>query len=260
MTQFTGYLAQYGAFPVLVDATGGPRFCHWGKETPRSRPPTEIVLHYSSGPPDISFDRVVIYLTKANPRHVSAHFVVGREGQVALICPLNVIAWHAGKWSRNCTSIGIECVHANDDGPYPDAQLEALVRLCAQLCELFGIDPATGIVGHRDIMPTVCPRGLDVDWVKTQVKGQLDDATARATREECKMARSYLKDLLNKDVRARTLDGALYGEGRVVAIYSQPICYIERPDGARFPWVASLCFEQKSEGMRGDAYGGASGL
>lgn len=165
---FTGYLAQYGAFPVLFDATGAPRFAHWG--TPRSRPPSEIVLHYTAGG---TFDANVIYLTKPNARHVSAHFVIGREGQVALICPLNVIAWHAGKWSRNRTSIGIENVHANDDTPYPEAQLEALVQLCAQLCELFGIDPAAGIVGHRDIVPTVCPRALDVAAVQMEVAREM---------------------------------------------------------------------------------------
>lgn len=168
MTQFTGYLAQYGAFPVLFDANGAPRFAHWG--TPRSRPPSEIVLHYTGGG---TFDANVIYLTKPNRRRVSAHFVIGREGQVALICPLNVIAWHAGKWSRNRTSIGIENVHATNDDPYPDAQLEALVRLCADLCGLFHIDPATGIVGHRDIVKTVCPRALDVAAVRAAVAWEM---------------------------------------------------------------------------------------
>ena len=181
MTQFTGYLAKYGAFPVLYDATAMPRFAHWRR--PRSYPPREIVLHYSSGPADITLDRVVWYLTKPNGRKVSAHFVVGKAGEVLLICPLSCVANHAGIRVRNYTSIGIENVHATNDDPYPQAQLDALVHLCAQLCELFHIDPMTGIVGHRDIVPTICPRALDVDWVKTRVRECLTQDSTTATRE-----------------------------------------------------------------------------
>ena len=154
---YSGYLAQYCPWPVLVGKDGAPRFAHWS--TPRSLPPSEIVLHYTGGG---TFDANAIYLTKPNRRQVSIHFLVGPAGEVVLLTPLNHIAWHAGRWSRNRTSVGIENVHANDDSAYPEAQLQALIYLCAQLCELFKIDPWASIVGHRDIVTTICPRALDV--------------------------------------------------------------------------------------------------
>jgi len=158
----TGLLANYRAWPVLFDSAGQPRYCWWGvKERPtvRTWAPSEIVLHYTAGG---TFDRDVWYITSRNARAISVHFVIGPAGEVLLLTPLNYVAWHAGSWAHNLRSIGIELCHANDDSPYPEAQLDATITLCAQLCSLFRIDPRTGIIGHRDIVTTLCPRGLDV--------------------------------------------------------------------------------------------------
>jgi N-acetyl-anhydromuramyl-L-alanine amidase AmpD len=157
-----GVLNAYRAWPVLFSADGNPRFCYWGvKERPtiRTWAPSEIVLHYTSGG---VFDRDVAYITSRNARAISVHFTVGPAGQVVLCTPLQYVAWHAGHWGHNKRSIGIELCHPNDDSAYPETQLDATITLCAELCSLFRIDPWTGIVGHRDIVTTLCPRGLDV--------------------------------------------------------------------------------------------------
>ena len=165
-----GYLANYRAWPVLFGRDGNPRFCHWGvKERPtvRTWAPTEIVLHYTEGG---VFDRDVAYITSKNGRAISVHFTIGAAGQVVLCTPLQYVAWHAGHWGHNLRSIGIELCHANDDSPYPDAQLGALITLCAELCSLYRIDPLEHIIGHRDIVPTLCPRALDVRYVAACVR------------------------------------------------------------------------------------------
>jgi len=165
-TEFTGYLSEYGSFPVLVDGQGQVRWAHWRYK--RSVKPSQIVVHYTAGG---TFDSIAIYLSKANEREVSIHFVIGRKGELAMICPLDWIAYHAGNWDHNVRSIGIELVHADDDSPYPEPQLEALTQLCRKLCALFDI-PITSIIGHRDIVQTICPRNLDLDMVRARVAGQ----------------------------------------------------------------------------------------
>ena len=158
---YAGYLKGYGPFPVLYDGKGMPLFAHW--KFPRHLPPSMIVLHYTGGG---TFDANAIYLTKPNSREVSIHFLVGRNGEIALLCPFTYIAYHAGKWSINRKAVGIECVGKGDS--YTKAQMDALVLLCARLCELFSIPPGL-IVGHRDIVPTICPRGMSVWSVRQRV-------------------------------------------------------------------------------------------
>jgi len=178
---YDGLLKQFCSWPVLFDSFGHPRFVYWGyhmRPTLRNWRPHEIVVHYSGGAQDITFDRTVWYLTKPNSAKVSAHFVIGKAGEVVMICPLDHVAWHAGKWPRNLDSFGIEVVHAGKINsrsipePYPQVQLDALITLCAQLCVLFRIPPIR-IIGHRDIITTVCPWGLDVDMVKARVSDRI---------------------------------------------------------------------------------------
>jgi len=166
------YLRNYRPFPVLFGRDGMPRFAHWRSRHPRHMPPREIVLHYTGGRKGVRFDALAWYLTRANPRRVSAHFLTGYEGEVAMLCPLNYATWHAGILARNYSSIGIENLHPYNDDLYPDAQIRALVTLCADLCGLFGIDPAH-IVGHKDIVPTICPRALNVGWVRGLVREEM---------------------------------------------------------------------------------------
>ena len=165
MALMTGTLASYAPFPVLVGNDGAIRWAHF--KTKRSSRPTEIVLHYTAGG---TFENNVYYLSKANERRVSAHLVVAEDGRHVLICPLDWTAWHAGNWDHNAASVGIELVHPDSDMPYPEPQLAATVELCKTLCQLFDIPP-NKIIGHKDIVPTVCPRGLDVATVRNRVAG-----------------------------------------------------------------------------------------
>ena len=88
---------------------------------------------------------------------VSAHFVLGKDGRVFQVVPLERRAWHAGisqldgETEVNDFSVGIELVNLNDGiDPYLDLQYEAVARLIFQLRQRYQI-PDDRIVSHRQI-------------------------------------------------------------------------------------------------------------
>ena len=123
-------------------------------------------------------------------RKVSAHLVVGRDGDVAQLLPFDTIGWHAGQstWGPrqrfNRYSLGIEIdnagqlrekvgrffshsgveyppdqvvqgVHRHHTQPtfwhvFPTAQIDLVERLCALLLATYPIDH---ILGHEEIAP-----------------------------------------------------------------------------------------------------------
>ena len=83
----------------------------------------------------------------ANPNPVSAHFTVGRDGSVVQNVSTFARAWHAGvsvgpngRKSLNGNTIGIELVNLNDGkDPYPEAQIQALRGIIAEMVRRFPI-------------------------------------------------------------------------------------------------------------------------
>jgi N-acetylmuramoyl-L-alanine amidase len=92
---------------------------------------------------------------------VSAHYLIDEHGTVTALVPEDKRAWHAGRsyWRGitdvNSASIGIELVNPGHEWgyrPFPDAQMEALLPLLADIVDRHGISP-TNVVGHSDIAP-----------------------------------------------------------------------------------------------------------
>jgi N-acetyl-anhydromuramyl-L-alanine amidase AmpD len=86
----------------------------------------------------------------------SAHYVVGRAGDLYACVPEGECAWHAGNLSVNRRSIGVE-VEGFVDRPEtwtPEA-LATLVELSAEIVRRHGIpvvrQPGPGICGHEDV-------------------------------------------------------------------------------------------------------------
>lgn len=78
--------------------------------------PTLLVMHYTGSP---SFSGAVRALCDRRAvNRVSAHLVIGQDGEIAQLLPLNVVGWHAGEsaWRGrtgcNNFSIGIELVNS----------------------------------------------------------------------------------------------------------------------------------------------------
>ncbi|HTI30524.1 MAG TPA: N-acetylmuramoyl-L-alanine amidase [Sphingomonas sp.] len=124
----------------------------------RKSPVTMLVLHYTGMP---TCAEAVARLTDAEAK-VSSHYLVAEDGQIMRLVAEEKRAWHAGKsWWRgvtdiNSASIGIEiCNPGHEFGyrPFPDAQIDALIPLVADIVQRYGITRGN-IVGHSDIAPS----------------------------------------------------------------------------------------------------------
>lgn len=88
---------------------------------------------------------------------VSAHYVIGRDGQVVQMLNDYLRSWHAGrsKWGTitdmNSVSLGIE-LDNNGREPFSEAQIQSLLTLLETLKTKYRI-PFTNFIGHSDIAP-----------------------------------------------------------------------------------------------------------
>jgi N-acetylmuramoyl-L-alanine amidase len=117
------------------------------------RRPNYIVIHHTS---DDSVEQAL--RTLRDPlRQVSAHYLIGRDGTLYQLVDERRRAWHAGEsaWGSdrdlNSASIGIE-LDNNGSEPFPQAQIDALLALLADLTQRHRI-PHENILGHADIAP-----------------------------------------------------------------------------------------------------------
>ena len=123
----------------------------------RRAPIDLIVLHYTGMTnADLALARLCDRTAK-----VSCHYVVFEDGAVCQLVPEQRRAWHAGvsSWQGdsdiNSRSIGIEIVNPGHEFGYPDfpdAQIEAVIRLCRDIAARNAI-AAAGILAHSDIAP-----------------------------------------------------------------------------------------------------------
>ena len=82
----------------------------------------------------------------------SAHYVVSPTGQVAQMVPDADIAWHAGNWAYNETSIGIEHAGYTYGAGFPDAEYRGSARLAGWLARSFAITPdRQHVIGHNEV-------------------------------------------------------------------------------------------------------------
>ena len=116
-----------------------------------------IILHYtgmSDGPAAIAW--------LCDPAsEVSSHYVVEEDGRVLQLVAEARRAQHAGRsgWAGetdlNSASIGIEIVNGGHPAglpPFPEAQIDAVIRLCRDVARRSAIRPER-ILGHSDIAP-----------------------------------------------------------------------------------------------------------
>tara|TARA_R110002020_G_scaffold48634_1_gene138463 strand:- start:3578 stop:4339 length:762 start_codon:yes stop_codon:yes gene_type:complete len=121
------------------------------------RTPDMLILHYTGMP---SAQAALEWLC-AEESQVSSHYFVDEEGRILQLVPEGRRAWHAGQshWKGetdlNSASIGIEIAnpgHAAESPPFPDAQIEAVIRLCRDIIDRHAI-PAERVLAHSDIAP-----------------------------------------------------------------------------------------------------------
>jgi N-acetylmuramoyl-L-alanine amidase len=118
-----------------------------------ARRPNFVVLHHTSN----RTQHEALYTLTHPERKVSAHYLVGRDGEIVQLVEEKERAWHAGAswWGGNTDvnsiSIGIEL---DNDGfePFADAQIDALLALLADVIGRNHI-PGANVLGHADVAP-----------------------------------------------------------------------------------------------------------
>lgn len=143
---------------------------------------TGIVIHSTA---NSSLERVVEWFNNPTSQ-VSAHYTIGKDGEIVQHVQDIHRAWHAGRsvWkgreSCNDYTIGIELVNLNDGADsYPEAQHRANVGLVAYLAKKYNVNP-DDIMGHVDIaIPPgrkSDPRGYDLHRLRSEVAARLGRA------------------------------------------------------------------------------------
>ncbi|MGV9251957.1 N-acetylmuramoyl-L-alanine amidase [Streptomyces sp. NPDC003697] len=135
----------------------------------------------SSRPATYAIDRIVIHVTQEtyadtlaifrDPlKAVSAHYVVrSADGHVAQCVREANVAWHAGNWTYNTRSIGIEHEGWVDRPAYfTDALYEQSARVTAAVCDKYRIPKDRAhIIGHHEVPGTDhTDPGPNWDWVR----------------------------------------------------------------------------------------------
>lgn len=89
-----------------------------------------------------------------NPlKYASIHYVVREDGHITQMVRGHDIAWHAGNWTFNQSSIGIELIGvAEDPSHYTDAQYAATGALVRYLCDTWDIPrDRDHVLAHEDL-------------------------------------------------------------------------------------------------------------
>lgn len=117
------------------------------------RKPNYVVIHHTA---QNSTEQTLRTFTLPKTQ-VSAHYVIGRDGQTYHMLNDYLRAWHGGvaRWGGvsdiNSVSIGIE-LDNNGSEPFQEAQLASLLKVLAGLKRTYNI-PAANFIGHGDIAP-----------------------------------------------------------------------------------------------------------
>jgi N-acetyl-anhydromuramyl-L-alanine amidase AmpD len=130
----------------------------------------QIIIHITDGGANIngtiSWFRNPV--REGRPVEVSAHYIVGRDGEVVQMVRENDVAWHAG--SANGESIGIEH-NARAPGRGKDALYPTAAQYCSSaalvrwLCARYGVPlDRVHILGHAEADPSTrhqgCPNSV----------------------------------------------------------------------------------------------------
>jgi hypothetical protein len=168
---------------------------------------TDIVLHWMDGTlatTDAEFTN--------GSRRVSAHYGI-EDGTVHQYVHDADTAWHAGNWTENTQSIGIEHSAAPGRDASP-ATIASSVALIVTLCREYQISP-DHIYPHNKFFATACPGTLPIADIIARVRAQLatpppeDDMFTDADRSMLQTAYKLLQEqqLRNAPVVAAAVAG-----------------------------------------------------
>ncbi|MBB4632900.1 N-acetylmuramoyl-L-alanine amidase [Sphingosinicella soli] len=204
----------------------------------RALPVSIVVLHYTGME---SATAALQRLTDAEAK-VSSHYLIAEDGNVLRLVAEDRRAWHAGKsfWRGitdvNSASVGIEIVNPGHEFGYrafPEAQMDALVPLLADIVKRHGVRPGN-VIGHSDIAPArKADPGELFDWPRLAGLGLAAGAPAATDDPHWTDAGTFLAlerygyDVSNgraavvafqRRFRPSNIDGVIDGETRAILL------------------------------------------
>jgi len=116
-----------------------------------------VVVHYVANPGTTAAQNRNYFnnLATTHETWASSHFIIGLDGEALQLIPLTEWAYCSNE--RNKDTISIECCHPEDDGKFTDKTYDTLVKLLADLCREYDLDPMTQVLRHYDITGKPCP-------------------------------------------------------------------------------------------------------
>lgn len=154
---------------------------------------SSITIHWWGDPSqNPSFEGVTAWL--CNPAaQVSAHYVVtGTDRRVACIVDPSNIAWHAGNWVGNQTSIGIEC-----DPRCRDEDYDVIAELVAELRKTYGDLP---LRPHNSWTSTSCPGNYDLGRIDRMAREKAGQVVQRDRTDEINYLNGLYQQILDRNV------------------------------------------------------------
>lgn len=150
---------------MQIDTTTYRRDLKWGIGSGcNSRPigvsPSSLIIHTTNGKRGSTFEAEAAFL-RDNTVTVSAHYLIGKQGQIVQIVPDYLAAWHAGSTIpgfANAQSIGIEN-HLTPGENWTSAMRDALTWLSRQLMARYAIS-LKRVETHRKV---AVPAGRKID-------------------------------------------------------------------------------------------------
>lgn len=117
---------------------------------------TNIFVHYTANP-GTSAAQNRSYFEQQKDMHeasVSAHFIIGYEGEIIQCVPLDEIAYAVQ--TRNYDSVSIECCYKAQDGSFTQETYDSLISLLAWLTDIYNLE-TDDILRHYDCGGKKCP-------------------------------------------------------------------------------------------------------
>lgn len=181
--------------------------------------PQYITIHNTGNPTSTALNERLWLTNPSNTRVASWHYVIDEKKIIEAIPP-NELAWHAGDFEGNNTSIGVEiCERGNQD-----IVLDRAVKFVAYLLKLrgWGIER---LKTHKDWSGKNCPRLIlpELDEFKKRVEGELKVDMYEKWKQDIEPHLKAIWELIPKPEEKKVADVKHYVEGETQIVEINPL-------------------------------------
>lgn len=187
----------------------------------------KVVLHYVGNPNSTAMaNRNYFENQKSGGRYVSAHYIVGLDGEILRCVPENEVAYCSNQ--ANTYSISIECCHPDATGKFTDATTDSAAELCAYLLKKYGLT-GDDLIRHYDVTGKQCPLWFAPTKYQSEEAANARWAGFKAIVSQ-KMGGSFKIKVVDKELNVRESPGtgsriaAKLKKGEVYTVVEERFC------------------------------------